>query len=82
MGSCHLRNWEVAIWDTCHLDSYPWVKAVGKVLICYNVKNIFILKCFRYEQEFIGQADEIRQKVVFRGNFDKDFKDFLKMKGF
>jgi hypothetical protein len=37
---------------------------------------------FRYEQQFIGQADEILQKIVFRGNFDKDFKDFLKEKGF
>ncbi len=43
--------------------------------------EIFFLD-FRYEQQFIGQADEILQKIVFRGNFDKDFKDFLKEKGF
>ena len=36
----------------------------------------------RYEQEFISQANEIMQKVVFRGNFDADFKEFLKEKGF
>merc|ERR1711874_85148 len=36
----------------------------------------------RYEAEFISQTDEVRQKVVFRGNFDTDFKDFLKMRGF
>ena len=33
-------------------------------------------------QEFISQANELMQKVVFRGNFDADFKEFLKMKGF
>merc|ERR1719423_107517 len=32
----------------------------------------------RYEREFIGQANEIMQKIMYRGNFDKDFKDFLK----
>ena len=36
----------------------------------------------RYEQQFISQANEIMQKVVFRGNFDSDFKEFLKEKGF
>ena len=36
----------------------------------------------KYEQEFISQANELMQKVVFRGNFDADFKEFLKMKGF
>jgi len=36
----------------------------------------------RYEQEFISQANELMQKVVFRGNFDKDFKEFLKIRGF
>ena len=36
----------------------------------------------RYEQEFISQPNELMQKVVFRGNFDKDFKEFLKIKGF
>ena len=36
----------------------------------------------RYEQEFISQPNEFMQKVVFRGNFDADFKEFLKMKGF
>jgi len=36
----------------------------------------------RYEQEFISQPDELRQKVVFRGNFESDFKDFLKLRGF
>ena len=36
----------------------------------------------RYEQEFISQANEIMQKVVFRGNFDSDFKEFLRQKGF
>ena len=36
----------------------------------------------RYEQEFTSQANELMQKVVFRGNFDQDFKEFLKMKGF
>jgi len=51
--------------------------------------NIFRLKTDldkflfeRYEREFIGQANEILQKIVFRGNLGKDFKDFLKMKGF
>ena len=36
----------------------------------------------RYEQEFIRQPNELMQKVVYRGNFDADFKDFLKMRGF
>ena len=36
----------------------------------------------RYEQEFISQANELMQKVVFRGNFDKDFKEFLRIRGF
>eukprot|EP00092_Neocalanus_flemingeri_P022567 GFUD01024470.1.p2 GENE.GFUD01024470.1~~GFUD01024470.1.p2 ORF type:complete len:220 (+),score=88.84 GFUD01024470.1:52-711(+) len=36
----------------------------------------------RYEQEFISQANEMFQKVVFRGNFDKDFKEFLRIRGF
>ena len=36
----------------------------------------------RYEQEFISQANELMQKVVFRGNFDSDFKEFLKIRGF
>lgn len=36
----------------------------------------------RYEQEFTSQPNELMQKVVFRGNFDQDFKEFLKMKGF
>eukprot|EP00091_Calanus_sinicus_P007384 TRINITY_DN18414_c0_g1_i1.p1 TRINITY_DN18414_c0_g1~~TRINITY_DN18414_c0_g1_i1.p1 ORF type:complete len:101 (-),score=35.66 TRINITY_DN18414_c0_g1_i1:95-397(-) len=35
----------------------------------------------RYEQEFISQANELMQKVVFRGNFEKDFKEFLKIRG-
>ena len=41
-----------------------------------------ILDFFRYEQEFISQANEIQQKINFRGNFEADFKEFLKMKGF
>jgi len=36
----------------------------------------------RYEQEFIRQPNELMQKVVYRGNFDADFKDFLRMRGF
>ena len=36
----------------------------------------------RYEQEFISQPNEFMQKVVFRGNFEADFKEFLKLKGF
>ncbi len=51
------------------------------VLPVQGQSRIFFLD-FRYEQQFIGQADEILQKIVFRGNFDKDFKDFLKEKGF
>lgn len=38
--------------------------------------------CCRYEQEFIRQPNELMQKVVYRGNFDADFKDFLRMRGF
>ena len=36
----------------------------------------------RYEREFMSQANEFMQKVVFRGNYDADFKEFLKDKGF
>ncbi len=53
------------------------------IVLLVQGKNIFKqILYFRYEQQFIGQADEILQKIVFRGNFDKDFKDFLKEKGF
>ena len=59
-------------------------------LICRRVEgNVFKLRedlseflLHRYEQEFISQANEIMQKVVFRGNFDSDFKEFLREKGF
>ena len=51
------------------------------------ILDIFALTCIhehipRYEQEFIRQPNELMQKVVYRGNFDADFKDFLKMRGF
>lgn len=36
----------------------------------------------RYKQDFVSQANELMQKVVFRGNFDADFKEFLRDKGF
>ena len=42
----------------------------------------FNIVCCRYEQEFIRQPNELMQKVVYRGNFDADFKDFLRMRGF
>ncbi len=69
--------------------SYYWYREKVEIA-CYLRYNIILLEWksriffldFRYEQQFIGQADEILQKIVFRGNFDKDFKDFLKEKGF
>lgn len=51
--------------------------------------NIFKLKedldkflLDRYEREFIGQANEMKQKIIYRGNLERDLKDFLKFKGF
>ena len=55
-----------------------WVE--GDVEMLRQDLNKFLFE--RYEQEFISQPNEFMQKVVFRGNFDADFKEFLKMKGF
>lgn len=43
------------------------------------------LKAFladRYRMDFISQVSEVQQKVIFRGDFEKDFKEFLLNKGF
>eukprot|EP00088_Acartia_fossae_P009665 TRINITY_DN1471_c0_g1_i2.p1 TRINITY_DN1471_c0_g1~~TRINITY_DN1471_c0_g1_i2.p1 ORF type:complete len:215 (-),score=29.59 TRINITY_DN1471_c0_g1_i2:28-672(-) len=36
----------------------------------------------RYEREFICKVMEIAQKLIYRGNVEKDIKDFLRLKGF
>eukprot|EP00090_Calanus_glacialis_P003830 TRINITY_DN12870_c0_g1_i1.p1 TRINITY_DN12870_c0_g1~~TRINITY_DN12870_c0_g1_i1.p1 ORF type:complete len:219 (-),score=81.87 TRINITY_DN12870_c0_g1_i1:111-767(-) len=52
----------------------------GNVAMLRDDLTEFLMQ--RYEQEFISQANELMQKVVFRGNYDKDFKEFLKIRGF
>ena len=36
----------------------------------------------RYRMEFIAQVAEVRGKIVYRGDFEEDFKEFLLEKGF
>lgn len=36
----------------------------------------------RYGMEFISQVAEVYGKVVYRGDFEEDFKEFLLMQGF
>ena len=48
----------------------------------WKIISLYCIDYFRYEQEFIRQPNELMQKVVYRGNFDADFKDFLRMRGF
>ena len=79
---------------TIRLASYLVLQSLSYnsfiILACRRVEgNVYKLRddlseflLHRYEQEFISQANEIMQKVVFRGNFDSDFKEFLKEKGF
>jgi len=55
-------------------------KVEGDVSALRNELSQFLFE--RYEQEFISQPNELMQKIVFRGNFDADFKEFLKEKGF
>ncbi|TRY68517.1 hypothetical protein TCAL_03267 [Tigriopus californicus] len=36
----------------------------------------------RYQMDFISQVGEVYGKVIFRGDFEQDFKEFLIAKGF
>ena len=58
----------------------PYRRVEGDVEALRKELEVFLRG--RYEREFMSQANEFMQKVVFRGNYDADFKEFLKNKGF
>ena len=36
----------------------------------------------KYKQEFISQVSELQQRLVYKGDFEEEFKEFLLSKGF
>lgn len=36
----------------------------------------------KYKQEFISQVSELQQRLLYKGDFEDEFKEFLLSKGF